>query len=767
MIEKVNLRIGGMTCTLCTIIIENSIKNINGIENISVSYATEKANLEYDNEIISLQKIKNNIEKAGYQVYEAEDDALIVKGRRNETKRLKWLVIISFILTSPMILMMICNGAEACCISFPSLHESDFDQFVERLKYNLLFLHDWKIQLLLATPIQFIIGSRFYKKAYYSLKARVFNMDVLVVIGTTVTYFYSLYISFFGIADVQGFKHVFYESSMFIITLVLLGKYLEELTKSRASKAIEALITLQSKTARIEEDNVEKDVPIEEVKVNDRIIVRPGEKIPVDGIIIEGYSSVDESMLTGEIIPVDKVIGDNVTGSTINMYGAFKFQVTKALNETKFAEIIRLVEDAQNSKAPIQKLVDRVCGIFVPTVILISLATFIVWYFVIFHGSPYFLSKPIIYAVCVLVVSCPCALGLATPTAIMAGLGSCAKEGILIKNGESIERIYKIDTVVLDKTGTITTGKLRVDNIIFIEENKSDLEKENILRFAAISERKSEHLIGKAIYENLKNVIIGELPVLESFQALPGKGIVAKFEGNKIIIGNEKFMVEQGVILDKSKRDIIINEAYNYGKTAIIMAVNNIIEIIFILSDTIKEDSKEAILKLKKMGIDVLMLTGDNLKTAKAIAEKVGIDKVIAEVLPEKKGEVIKDLKVKGKKVAMVGDGINDAPALSEAEVGFVMGTGTDVAIESGDVILLKGDLLNVPRAILISKKIRGKILQNLFFAFIYNIVAIPFAATGHLTPAISAVTMSISSLSVLLNSLSLKKIYKKYKILK
>lgn len=757
MIEKTTLKVDGMTCTLCTVIIENAIRKLHGIINIQASYATEKVNIEYDNEKISLVNIKNKLEKSGYYLYDLEEEYVLNNNKKRDVIKLRNLVIISFILTSPMILMMLCNGANDCCISFDILRKSSFNEFLESLRYKTLFLHDWRLQLILATPVQFIIGSRFYKKAYFALKSKILNMDVLVVIGTTVTYFYSLYISLFGASDASGIKNVFYESSMVVITLVLLGKYLEEITKGRTSKEIKALIELQAKTARVEENGVEKDIPIEDVKPEDKIIVRPGEKIPVDGIILEGNSSVNESMFTGESLIVDKNIGDEVTGSTLNMYGTFKFEATKVGSETKFGEILKLVEESQNSKAPIQKLVDKVCGIFVPIVVLISILTFVIWYFIILNGSPYFLSKTIMYAVAVLVVSCPCALGLATPTAIMTGIGNLAKEGILIKNSASIEKICKVDTIVFDKTGTITTGNLIMDKIIFIDDN-SDLEKKKILKFTAIAEKKSEHLIGKAIYIKLKKDFLEELEDPDDFKAIPGRGIIAIYEDNEIIIGTERFIKEQGICLENSQSNLIRNEAYEHGKTAVIIAINSNVEAIILLSDIIKEDSKEAILKLKSSGIDVIMLSGDNKKVSKEIGTEAGISNIIAEVLPKEKGKVIESLRKKGKTVAMVGDGINDAVALSKADVAFTMGSGTDVAIEIGDVVILKNNLLAIPIIIENSKRIRRKIYENLIFAFIYNIIAIPFAATGHLTPAIAAITMSASSLSVLLNSLSLKK---------
>lgn len=755
LIEKTTLKVEGMTCTLCTIIIENSIRKLTGIKNIQASYASEKVNIEYDNEKISIKRIKDVLKESGYYLYDIDEEYL-PQNKKSEVIRLRNLVIISLILTSPMILMMIVNGANDCCISFNILNKSSFGKFLEGLQYKTLFLHDWRLQLALATPVQFIIGSIFYKKAYFSLKARIFNMDILVVLGTTVTYFYSLYISFFGVKNASGMKNVFYESSMVVITLVLVGRYLEEVTKKRTSKEIKSLLKLQAETANVEINGEEKNISIEEVKLGDKIIVRPGEKIPVDGIILEGNSSVNEAMITGESFIVEKSIGDEVIGSTINMYGTFKFEVIRVGSETKFGKILRLVEEAQNSRAPIQKLVDKVCNIFVPFVVIISILTFVIWYFIILNASTYFLSKTIMYAVAVLVASCPCALGLATPTAIITGVGSIAKEGILIKNSDVIEKICKLNTIVLDKTGTITTGDLTVKDIIFIN-NLSDLEKEKILKLTAIAEKRSEHLIGKAIYEKLRTSFSIELAEPDNFQAIPGRGIVCAYENNKIVIGTEKFINEQKVALDDKVKKLIRDESHEYGKTSVIVVINNIFEAIISLSDTIRKDSKAAITELKRSGINVIMLSGDNNKVSKEIGDEVGINNVIGEVLPDEKGRIIERLKKHGRIVGMIGDGINDAVALSKANVNFAMGNGADVAIEIGDVVILKNNLLAIPNVIKKSKRIRRKIYENLIFAFVYNLIAIPFAATGHLTPAIAAITMSVSSLSVLLNSLSLK----------
>ena len=757
MIQKGTLKIYGMTCTLCSVIIESSLEKFNGIISSNINYASERAFIEYDDEKTNLQYIMSKIEHIGFEPYDSVNGSSLNNRAYDESKKLKHLVIISVLLCSPMVIMMLLGGLNACCIPFPALKQTKFSLLIDLLRYKTLFLHDWRLQLVLATPVQFLIGFRFYKKAFFALRCKIANMDVLVVIGTTATFLYSLYISIYGAADGSGMKRVYYEASMFVITLILIGKYLESVTKNKTSKAIQTIFELKAKTARVQEGNLEKDISIENVVINNIVIVRPGEKIPVDGIILEGSSSVDESMLTGESMNVEKGVGDFVTGASINKFGTFKFKATGVGSETKLAQIIKFVEEAQSSKAQIQKLADSVCGIFVPLVIIISVVTFIIWYFFVFDQNLYFIEKPILFAVSVLVVSCPCALGLATPTAIMVGVGQGAKRGILIKNGEKLENIRRINTIVFDKTGTITTGKLTVLEIIFLDDKNYQIENSEILKLATIAEKKSEHPIGEAIYMKLRQENNEYIPDPQKFEAFPGKGVSALYDNNTILIGNEKFMIENGVNLEDLNNQQNKNVLYEQNKTTVLMAVNGRAQAIIIFNDSIKKNAKEAITILKKMRINVIMLTGDNNKTAHEIASEVGIDNVIAEVLPEDKAEVISHLRKEGKFVAMVGDGINDAPALAIADIGFAIGTGTDVAIETGDVVLLKDDLMNIPKSIKLSKKTMWKIKQNIFWAFIYNLVGIAFAATGHLSPELAAGAMVLSSISVLFNSLSLK----------
>ncbi len=633
MIEEGVYQVKGMTCTLCSIIIENAMGGLRGVKSVNVSYTSEKMKITYETEEITIETIKSKLQKSGFYLCEpSEADAT---SQRPYTK-LRNTVIFSFILTSPMLLMMLVGGGNDCCISFDFLSQSAFHKWIARLNYQLLFLHDWRFQLFLSTPVQFIIGKRFYKMAYYAIKAKKLNMDVLVALGTSITYFYSLYIALFHQANSAGMKPVYFESSMMIITFVLLGKYLEEKAKGRASKAIDALGDLRIKTARVLKEENEVEVPVEQIQVGDIILVKPGEKIPLDGVIIKGESSVDESLFTGESLPVTKNVGDSLIGTTLNKEGILYYRVTTIEAEGKFSEIVRLVEEAQDSKPPIQKLVDQVCQFFVPVVIVLAILTFLVWEFIIFRGMPYFIPKSMLYGISVLVISCPCALGLATPTAIMFGLGTLAKEGILVKDGD-ISKIAKVDTVVFDKTGTLTKGNVTI-------------------------------------------------------------------------------------------------------------------------ADEVRVEAKETIQALKNIHMKTIMLTGDQKEVASQIANKVGIKEYIAEVLPSQKGETIEKLREDKKKVIMVGDGINDAIALAKADVGIAMGSGTNVALEAGDVILLKNDLRAIPILIKQAKRIQRKIAQNLIFAFIYNVIAIPIAMSGQLTPAIAAIAMSLSSISVLINSLTLRR---------
>ncbi|MFQ5577279.1 MAG: copper-translocating P-type ATPase, partial [Anaerolineae bacterium] len=609
----------------------------------------------------------------------------------------------------------------------------------------------------LATPVQFYVAWDYYAGGYKSLRNGSANMDVLVVMGSSVAYFYSIVVTLFlTLGSAAAGEHVYFETAAVIITLIKLGKLLEAIAKGKTSAAIKNLMGLRAKTARVMRDGAEVDIPIEQVRVGDVVIVRPGEKIPVDGIVIEGRSAVDESMLTGESLPVDKKPGDEVIGATLNKQGRLKFEAAKVGAETALAQIIRLVQEAQGSKAPIQRLADRVSAVFVPVVIGLAVLTLLVWWFVVGAGF----TPALIRLVAVLVIACPCALGLATPTAIMVGTGKGAENGILFKNSQALERAHSLKVIVLDKTGTVTVGEPAVTDVVGAEQDE-------LLRLAASAERGSEHPLGEAIVRaaQAQNLSLSEP---EQFEAVAGRGIVARIEGRKITLGNKKLMVERSVHLNGLEGEAERLQAE--AKTAMWVAVDGRAAGVIAVADTIKPGSHEAVAELHRLGLQVVMLTGDNQATAEAIARQAGIDRVLAEVLPGDKAAEVKRLQAEGGGlVAMVGDGINDAPALAQADVGIAIGTGTDVAMETADVTLMRGDLRSVPQAIGLSKATMRVIKQNLFWAFIYNIILIPIAMgvlypftalpvmLRALHPILAAFAMAFSSVTVVSNSLRLR----------
>lgn len=715
---KVSLNIEGMTCAACSARVERVLNKIEGVKSVNVNLALNKGTVEYIEGDLTVEDFKNAINKAGYKAVEEVDTSVDreKEAREKEIRNLKYLLIISAILTIPLFSAMFFHMAGV---------------------HNIL--SNGYFQLILATPVQFFVGYRFYRGAYHSLRGGGANMDVLVAMGTSAAYFYSIYNVLIGVPD------YYFEASAVIITLILLGKFLEAVAKGRTSEAIKKLMGLQAKTARVVRNGEEVDIPIGEVEVGDIIVVRPGEKIPVDGKVIDGNSSVDESMLTGESIPVDKKVGDEVIGATINKFGTFKFSATKVGKDTALAQIIKLVEDAQGSKAPVQRLADKISGIFVPAVVGIALVTFLLWYLI---GGDF--TQALISAVAVLVIACPCALGLATPTAIMVGTGKGAENGILIKGGEHLERAHRLNSIVFDKTGTITNGRPELTDIIAY-----DYKEDEILKLTAIAEKNSEHPLGQAIVERAKEKGL-TLNDPDKFEAIPGHGIYASIDGKDIYVGNRKLMKDKSIEISHLENRISALE--DEGKTAMLVSVDNKIAGIIAVADTVKEHSKEAIKKLLDMGVEVYMITGDNERTAKAIARQVGIDKVLAEVLPEHKAENIERIKAEGKIVGMVGDGINDAPALAAADTGFAIGTGTDVAMEAADITLIKGDLRDIVHAIELSRRTMRTIKQNLFWAFAYNTAGIPLAALGFLNPMIAGAAMAFSSVSVVSNSLRLKR---------
>ncbi|NMA86598.1 MAG: copper-translocating P-type ATPase [Tissierellia bacterium] len=718
-LDKRTILVEGMTCAACSTRVDKALNKLDGVVRANVNLSTNKAIIEFPSGTIEDELLIEIIEKSGYKAeIELERDTDREKElREKEIKSLKTSFIISAILSIPLFSAMFFHMAG---------------------KDNILT--NGYFQLLLATPVQFIIGYRFYKGAYNSLRGGGANMDVLVSMGTSAAYFYSVYNLF------QGVHEYYFEASAVIITLILLGKTFEAIAKGKTSEAIKELMGLSPKTARVFRNGEEMDIPIEKVEIGDIIVVRPGERIPVDGIIVEGNSSIDESMLTGESIPVDKTIGDEVIGATINKFGSFKFEATKIGKDTVLAQIIKLVEDAQGSKAPVQRLADEISGIFVPVVVAIALITFLGFYF----GKGEF-DTALLNAVAVLVIACPCALGLATPTAIMVGTGKGAENGILIKSGEHLERAHKMDTIVFDKTGTITKGEPELTDIVVF----NNVDRDELLQIAASVEKVSEHPLGQAIVKKAEEELL-MVKEPDSFLAIPGKGLKAQLNGKEIYIGNRKLMEDAKISIEMGESDLLRLEAE--GKTAILVAINNELSGIIAVADQIKDNSKAAIRELKDMGLEIYMITGDNERTARAIANEIGIENVLAEVLPENKAEAVEKIKSEGKNVGMVGDGINDAPALVAADVGFAIGTGTDVAMEAADITLMGGDLGGVVTAIRLSHKTMKTIKQNLFWAFFYNSIGIPFAALGFLNPMIAGAAMAFSSVSVVSNSLRLKK---------
>ncbi len=730
--DKAEFTVSGMTCAACANRVEKRLNKLEGVNEATVNFALESATVDFNPDEINVNEMKSAIAKLGYKLeVKSDEQDESTDHRLQEIERQKKKFIISFILSFPLLWAMVSHFSFTSFIYLPDM-----------------LMNPW-VQLALATPVQFIIGGQFYVGAYKALRNKSANMDVLVALGTSAAYFYSVYLSIQSIGSSEHMTDLYFETSAVLITLIILGKLFEAKAKGRSSEAIKKLMGLQAKTATVVRDGTEMKILIEEVVAGDIVYVKPGEKIPVDGEIVEGKSAIDESMLTGESIPVDKTIGDVVIGSTMNKNGFLKVKATKVGRDTALAQIIKVVEEAQGSKAPIQRVADQISGIFVPVVVVIAIITFAVWMIFVTPGD---FGGALEKMIAVLVIACPCALGLATPTSIMAGSGRSAEYGILFKGGEHLEATHRLDTVILDKTGTVTNGKPVLTDVIVAD----GFNEEEILRLVGAAEKNSEHPLAEAIVEGIKEKKIN-IPSSETFEAIPGFGIESVVEGKQLLIGTRRLMKKFNIDIEEVSKSM--EELEREGKTAMLIAINKEYAGIVAVADTVKDTSKAAIARLKKMGLDVVMITGDNTQTAQAIAGQVGIDHVIAEVLPEGKAEEVKKLQAQGKKVAMVGDGINDAPALATADIGMAIGTGTDVAMEAADITLIRGDLNSIADAIFMSKMTIRNIKQNLFWALAYNGLGIPIAAFGFLAPWVAGAAMAFSSVSVVLNALRLQRV--------
>ncbi len=756
---KVTLSITGMHCASCSALIEKALTRMPGVQSATVNLALETGTVEFDPTVVGIDDLIATVRLAGYDATVKVDAApgtagedVAAQAHKDAYAAEKRMFAVSLALSFPLLLLMVPALMDAIPLAVAEWLARTFGGAWDPmmvLKY---------IGFVLATPVQFWVGARFYRGMWGALKQRTGNMDTLIAVGTSAAYFYSLAATF---VPTLLMEPVFYETSALLITFVLLGKLLESRAKGRTGDAIKKLMGLAAKTARVVRGGEEVDIPVEQVVVGDLVVVRPGEKIPVDGVVVEGSSAVDESMLTGESIPVEKTVGDTVIGATMNKLGSLRFRATKVGADTALAQIVRLVEEAQGSKAPVQRFADRISAVFVPAVLAAAFVTFLVWLFVVprfVDPDFYLMMTPFVRALLagtsVVVIACPCALGLATPTAIMVGTGKGAENGILIKSGEALETAYRIDAIVFDKTGTLTHGKPEVTDIEAVDGHDAA----HMFRLAAALERNSEHPLAEAVVTRAKADGL-ELPSVDGFEAIPGHGVVGTVDGERVAFGNRKLMTREGI--DMAAYEARVHALEGEGKTVMLVGIEGAKLVGMIaVADTLKENSAEAVARLQSIGVDVYMITGDNRRTAEAIAAQAGIapDHVLAEVLPEHKAEEVQKLQAAGKTVAMVGDGINDTPALAAADVGIAMGAGTDVAMETGGIVLIKNDLRDVVTAIELSRATMRKIKQNFIWALGYNTLGIPVAALGLLRPELAGAAMALSSVSVVTSSLLLRR---------
>ena len=731
--EKFSVKITGITDSSDSEKLEKRLLEIEGVKEASVNYGNNQVVIKYNSTLLSISDLRRIINKTGFQIL-SEDD--IVTSEEIEAKKLKKLFIVGLVFSIPVMFL-----------GYP-----EFFSFIPFAGTGIAA----SIIFVCASIVQFVTGSRFYIGAYRITKMKSANMDTLVVTGTTAAYLFSVFNTF----PTPAWHNIYYDAASIVITFIILGKYLENKTKGKASSIIKKMLELQPKTARIRKNETETEISIELIQPGDILIIKPGEKIPVDSIVVEGHSAVDESMITGESMPVEKKPGDMVIGSTINKEGALWVRAEKVGSDTMLSQIMTLVEDAMGRKPPMQRLVDKIAGYFAIIVLIVATVTFVSWYFVTPSGEHH-IAAAIIPAVAILVVACPCALGLATPTAVMVGMGKGAQHGVIFKGGDALEMLSKIKIAVFDKTGTLTEGKPQVIDLLPLKQitltdgNIVPNSKEKVLEFAAIAEKNSEHPLAKSIVKKARESNL-DLQNPTDFVAIPGRGVRATYNGNTILVGSPKQLELEGVEI--SAVDEYISQFQQEGKTVVLVSFNSQLVGLISLLDSPKQSAKSAIMALKDNGVEVVMLTGDNKRTAATIASDLSIDRVIANVLPSEKVNVIKELQISGKKVAMIGDGINDAAAIMQSDVGIAIGSGTDVALEAGKVILLRDDLYSVVTAIEISKKTVGKIKQNLFYAFAYNTILIPVAGVGLLYPALAGLAMAASSVSVTSSSLLLKR---------